>query len=265
MSIAFVDRPPTLQEVEKLRLVLSTYQDGTGQLVFKNNVFLPGWRDFERSVALVFGGQAQESKAIFDVLLPDPMRDGIYYGLSCKMRETLRYIDRTDRITIEVSNSAGKFWDALKANGLNEDNYESSPAKAGMTLLELVESWHESVSIGKDGNVDLMGSFYIALQWDKKSGYYQLFQLPLQLPNYQTLQWRVVSRRLIGNDTQGVIFEWYGHSGGQLKYYPFVKSAIWMSDRFKLEPLPKNQVGYGILRKVAEYFPDLWVACQDSE
>lgn len=264
MSIAFVDRPPTAQEVERLRLVLSTYQDGTGQLVFENNISLPGWRDFERSVALVFGGQAQESKAIFDVLLPDPTRNAVYYGLSCKMRETLRYVERTGRVTIEVSNSAGKFWGALRANELNEANYESNPEKAGRALIELVESWHRSVSIGMSGNVDLAGSFYLVLQWEKKSGYYQLFQLPLQLPHYQTLRWHIVSRRLVGNDAQGVIFEWYGYSGGQLKYYPFANSAIWKSDRFKLEPLPKNNVEYGILRKVAEYFPDLWTAVQVS-
>jgi hypothetical protein len=49
----------------------------------------PGWRDFERSVAAAFNGRAQESKAIFDVLLPDPLRKGIYFGLSCKMRDEL--------------------------------------------------------------------------------------------------------------------------------------------------------------------------------
>jgi hypothetical protein len=147
MSIAFVDRPPTPQEVQKLRLVLSTYQDGTGQLVFKNNVCLPGWRDFERSIALVFGGEAQESKAIFDVLLPDPTKKGVHYGLSCKMRETLRYVQRKGRVTIEVSNSAGKFWDSLKAKGLSEETYESNPDKAGKAIIELVESWHSSVSI----------------------------------------------------------------------------------------------------------------------
>jgi hypothetical protein len=265
MSVAFVNRPPTSQELEKLRLVLSTYQDGTGQLVFKNNVFLPGWRDFERSVALVFNGQAQESKAIFDVLLPDPTRIGINYGLSCKMRETLSYLDRTNRVTIEVSNSTGKFWNALRTHGLNEENYENNPERTGKAIIELVESWHKSVSIANGGNVDLTGSFYLALQWNKKSGYYQLFQLPLNLPDYRTLQWSVISRRLIGKDPEGVLFEWYGLSGGQLKYYPFANKAIWISDRFTLEPLPKNEVGYGILRKVAEYFPDLWTACQTSQ
>lgn len=265
MSTVFVNRPPTSQELEKLRLVLSTYQDGTGQLVFKNNVFLPGWRDFERSVALVFNGQAQESKAIFDVLLSDSEQSGLNYGLSCKMRETLSYLDRTNRVTIEVSNSAGKFWGALRAHGLNEENYESNPEQAGKAIIELVESWHNTVSIANGGNVDLTGSYYLALQWDKKSGYYQLFQLPLNLPDYRTLRWRVISRRLIAIDSEGVLFEWYGLSGGQLKYYPFTNKAIWKSERFKLEGLPENEVGYGILRKVAEYFPDLWTACLASE
>lgn len=73
------------REVKKLRLILSTYQDGTGILV-KEGRTLPGWRDFERAVALAFGGEAQESKAIFDVLLSRTDRPEVKYGLSCKMR-----------------------------------------------------------------------------------------------------------------------------------------------------------------------------------
>gem|GEM_PF-7109263 len=34
MSLPLIDRPPTPLEVEKLRLVLSTYQDGSGQLAY---------------------------------------------------------------------------------------------------------------------------------------------------------------------------------------------------------------------------------------
>ncbi len=68
MSIAFVERNPSHTEIERLRLVLSTYQDGTGMLAQKSGTTLPGWRDFERSVALAFGGVAQESKFIFDIL-----------------------------------------------------------------------------------------------------------------------------------------------------------------------------------------------------
>jgi len=250
MQLPFVDRVPTRREVQKLRLILSAYQDGTGQLAV-GHLTLPGWRDFERSVALAFGGEAQESKAIFDVLLPDLRREGIKYGLSCKMRETLRYVEDTGRVTIEVSNSAGKFWAALKANGFNEDNYTRAPARVGKILLDLVGSWHRAVSIEQGGQIDLAGSSYLALQWDKKTGQYQLYQFPIRLPDPETLQWSVVSRRLIGTDDKGTLFEWYGHSGGQLKYYPFATDAIWVSERFQLEPLPKNKVGYGILSSEA--------------
>ena len=80
---------PASSEIEKLRLLLSTFQDGTGQLAQKKDVgTLPGWRDFERSVALAFGGEAQENKAIFDILIHD---GNTYRGISCKMRCELKH------------------------------------------------------------------------------------------------------------------------------------------------------------------------------
>jgi len=264
MSLAFVHRPPTSRELLKLRLLLSTYQDGTGQLFDKKiGATLPGWRDFERAVALALGGEAQESKAIFDVLLPDPVRSGIHYGISCKMRQTLKYVERTSQVTVEVSNSTRKFWDALKANGLYEDNYGDDPKQMGKVLIDLVESWHDAVSIKHGGNVDLTGSFYLMLQWDKASQRYQLFQFPIALPNPDALHWVVDGQRLIGRDSRGLLFEWYGLSGGQLKYYPFASDAKWQSEPFRLEPLPSLPEGNEILRKAAEYFPTLWQeACE---
>ncbi|MEW6739449.1 MAG: hypothetical protein ACOYU2_00250 [Nitrospirota bacterium] len=71
MQLALVDRPPTT--VEKFRLLLSTYQDGSGMLAQKQGRTLPGWRDFERAVAVAFNGESQENKFIFDVLLTDPI------------------------------------------------------------------------------------------------------------------------------------------------------------------------------------------------
>jgi len=71
MSLAFVDRPPTPEEFERFRLILSTYQDGSGMLAMSDDSTWPGWRDFERTVAAAFGGVAQEDKSIFDVLVPD--------------------------------------------------------------------------------------------------------------------------------------------------------------------------------------------------
>ena len=64
--LPFVDRAPTDSEVERIRLVLSTFQDGTGM---NDGGRRPGWRDFERAVAVVLNADAPESKFVFDVLL----------------------------------------------------------------------------------------------------------------------------------------------------------------------------------------------------
>ena len=66
--IPFIHRNPTALELEKFRLILSTYQDGSGQQVAKGGETIPGWRDFERSVAITFGGISQENKYILYLL-----------------------------------------------------------------------------------------------------------------------------------------------------------------------------------------------------
>lgn len=258
MNAMFTGRIPTNGEIEKLRLSLSTFQDGTGQFASKPDNSLPGWRDFERSVALAFGGIAQESKAVFDVLIPTAQDPSINIGISCKMRKMLRKAEGTGRVVVEVSNSAGKFWKGLRSN--NIDDYNANPAAAGKILLDLVESWHSEISLEQGGSVEVSQSFYLILQWDKTktTGRYRLFQFPIQLPVPETLSWDVQGKRLIGRDNENVMIEWYGYSGGQLKYYPFADRAIWSSEVFKLEPLPESDLGYELRQRVIEYFPDLW-------
>ena len=56
-------------QVEEIRLLMSTYQDGTGQLRVKDGSTLPNWRDFERSVATTFNGYAFENKGFLDVII----------------------------------------------------------------------------------------------------------------------------------------------------------------------------------------------------
>jgi hypothetical protein len=107
MSLAFLDKNPSPNELLTLRLLLSTYQDGTGMLL-NQEASLPGWRDFERAVALTFKGEAlagKEGKNVFDVLLVNPNDSKIKYGLSCKMRRELDRVQRDGRVTIELSNS----------------------------------------------------------------------------------------------------------------------------------------------------------------
>ena len=265
MSLAFVDRNPTPQEVERLRLILSTYQDGTGMLAAKNNRTLPGWRDFERATALAFYSQGSENKAVFDVLQADEVEPAIKYGLSCKMRKELNRIKRDGKVTVELSNSAGQFWDQLALKGINPSNYRDRPQEAGITLVELVNRWHLAVGTDGGGSVNLAKSCYLVLSWNN-AGLYQLHQFSLALPDPKELRWHCPakkakgvaqpSRRINGSDEIGTLFEWYGESGGQLKYYPSASTAIWQSEPFRLEPLP--DVEHGILAKVAAYFPERW-------
>ncbi len=257
---------PTKKYVEKLRLILSIYQDGTGQLAHKGGNSLPGWRDFERAVALAFEGIAQESKAIFDVLLPTP-RTNSFIGISCKMRRELKYPTRENiEVPLELSNSAGKFWDVLiEKHNLTRQTYKQHPQTVGQVLISIVESWHQNASTQMDRKIDLSKSYHLVLLWNKR-GYYQLFQFALKLPAYQTLFWHFPpgrdgkpGRHLRGEDKQGKLIEWYGESGGQLKYYPRVSQAIWKSEPFQLEPLPDNTPN-GILSKVKTYFPKQWAS-----
>ncbi len=275
---------PTASQIAKLRLILSTYQDGTGQQAAPNGKTLPGWRDFERAVAAAFGGQAQESKHVFDVIVtPNEFIDT--YGISCKMRGELnKAVDRVNRsglsvkgrISIELSNSAKYFWNQLKARGINESNYRGKPEETGIALVELVRSWHDAVSIQNGGIINLNKSFYFVLSWDRK-GSYQLHQFVISLPNPKALHWHFPTKvgksgeeepavRLSGDDEYGPIFEWYGDTGGQLKYYPLAQNAIWVSDIFQLEPLPtSDELEYGIIAKARTYFPDQWATALNSD
>ena len=268
---AFVDRNPSPQEVEKLRLILSTYQDGTGMLAAAQGMTLPGWRDFERAVALAFDGEGAESKAVFDVLLTDPADSKVNYGLSCKMRKELNRIGRDGRVTVELSNSAGQFWDRLALKAITTDNYKEHPSEVGNTLVGLVRQWHQAAATERKAPVDLARSYYLVLSWNNV-GLYQLHQFSLQLPNPEDLSWyfptgiskgvEKTARHINGDDNEGRVFEWYGESGGQLKYYPKASSALWHSEPFRLEPLP--DVEYGIRAKAAAYFPELWHTLQSD-
>ncbi len=262
MTVAFIERPPTGAEVEKLRLILSTYQDGSGMLAVGNGKTLPGWRDFERAVAISLNGVALESKAIFDVYLASPSRPGTNFGISCKMRKMLRQVDKDGRVTIELSNAAGEFWDCLKPEGINQQNYESYAETVGKLLIERVESWHNKVDISHGGTVITDQSIFLVLQYNMRTGEYQLFQYPIDLPDPAGLKWSVQGRRLIGKYNDLVLIEWYGFSGGQLKYYPHQSIAMWKSKRFHLEPLPADYEA-GILNKVAAYWPETWAQIKE--
>jgi hypothetical protein len=70
-------------------------------------------------------------------------------------------------------------------------------------------------------------------------------------------------RRIRGCDASGgTVFEWYGESGAQLKYYPLAETATWSSPIFQLEPPPLPPSEYGLLARVKQYFPKQWQATE---
>lgn len=272
MALPFIDRFPTDAEIEKLRLLLSTFQDGTGQLKGVHNQTLPGWRDFERACALTFNGQTVESKFFVDIVFPLTDSPRTFYGLDCKMRGELRLVERYGKIYVEVTNAAKLLWSQLHLKGITQDNYRSKPELAGNSLIEAVEFIKQNGSaIYPPGPIVTQKSYYLVLLWDQNSGNYQLYQLPLKLPNPGDLTWvcyvsqrgdGTETTRLVGENADGVLYEWYGDSGGQFKYYPSVESAIWKSPIFKLEPL-SDLVELGILAKAKAYFPEQWKLITD--
>lgn len=254
---------PTQRDVEKLRLILSIFQDGTGQLK-RGSATLPGWRDFERAVAIAFDGEAPEGKQILDIVFRTPTAEGKYYGVSCKMKQIK--VNDAERAYIELSNASKSFWRELEKRGLERSNYRQHPLEVGQIIINLVKEWHKFIKIPGMGRVEIdrSKSFYMILSWNESTGSYQLHQVPLELPEPTTLRWefplnvRGEQNRLVGYEESGRLFEWYAESGGQLKYYPRFETAFWKSDVFRLEPLPPNSTPYTLLGKVEAYFPVHW-------
>jgi len=230
MPLAVGNGGPSSEEIERLRLILSTYQDGTGMLVTGPRRSLPGWRDFERSVALTFDGRAVESKEIFDVLIPF---DDPEYGISCKMRSTLKDTARTGRVTMELSNSSAKFATAFETAGIPAAEYRDRPAELGKIILATVSSWHHAVA----DTIDLERSSFLALSYNDVSGQYQLHQFSHDLPDARSLTWSFPDARGKGGILRpgkrlraalgdATVLEFYYGSGGQLKYYPHVNEPF---------------------------------------
>lgn len=224
---------------------------------WKQKVLYRGWRDFERSVEATFGGHASESKHIYDVLLAAPNHSGLFYGIDCKMRGLLSTVERKKFVTIEVTNAASELWDAIKQQGITQETYMDYPQAAGHAVLNTIASWHHAVSTQNNGNIIIDKSIYLVLQWNPKTVEYQLFQYPAHLPDPANLQWSVEGRRLIGRQGEHPLIEWYGLSGGQVKYYPLVETADWVSPKFQLEALTQT-IAVGLRNKAATYFPMAW-------
>jgi hypothetical protein len=249
-AYAFRDRELNSVEIERLRLMLSAFRDGSGQVIVSAaGDSMPGFRDFERSLASAIGGHTPEDKGIFDIYVPT---DDLPFGISCKMSKMQS--SALPSSFMELSNSAAKFRRRLDDLGIDE---HTEPELAGPAIVELVGSWHREV----EDATDLEGSRYAVLAHDARWRFFQIlaFPLDLELADPKTeVEWALEGKSLNGYvDVDGVthrLWQCYLNSGGQLKYYPPLKWAEWVTDRFELELPPRSSPA----GRAQEYFPELW-------
>ena len=84
---------------------------------------------------------------------------------------------------------------------------------------------------------------------------WRLFWYPLAFKDPAQLRWVSVGRAIQAYEGDHRLWEWYGQSGGQLKYYPLVADAIWDSGSFELEAPPGPDT---FQAKAERYWPGRW-------
>ena len=251
IQLPFRDRPLNADELEALRLVLSTYRDSSGQNQTEHGS-MPGFRDFERGLASVVGGSAAENKGVYDIIRRAD--SGASFGISCKMARFAPVAQQA--AFVELSNAAAKFRKHLLDQQIN---WVTEPGLAGPAIISLVTSWHQA-----DANLlglDLQASKYAVLSRSSNWQEFQLSTFPLDLYGFNPIgdiEWESTKTRLDGfveiEDRRHLLWQWYPNSGGQLKWWPPLAWADWATDRFTLEQPPV------ILptQRAQEYFPNLW-------
>jgi len=246
--------PLTTNQVEKYRLLLSTYQDGTGRDTKDRT--LPGWEDFEDVSEVVFGGQRLKSKSAIDVVVPGDKK----FGISCKITKTLKNSKST--VLIEHSRINAEFFNSLNKHNIARERMFKAPTDCGNVLLSLVKD--KRVAASKEYDVDLARSFFLVMAYDIPSRQFKLFQFPLKMPRPDKVKWAFneSKKHLRGTINNELVLQWFHEGGGQLKYYPSIKKANWISNTFTLEPVPEKPES-NLIIKAEQYFKEKWDGLQE--
>lgn len=251
------DRPLTPSELERLRLVLSTFRDGSGQRVKYG--FMPDFLSFERATAYVLGGSTNEDKGVFDVTVAGPSGRKPW-GVSCKMASAQPVRNRC--WFMELSNSSKYLSDAIETAGFR---WRDEPHKAGPILVATVGSWHDRARL----DYDVDASKYLLLTHDSRWRLFELAAFDIHVLTRvpaQRIEWVVEGREAALGRPSSVagyietsngphrLWQWFANSGGQLKFYPPVGWEEWRSGAFALEEPPVHD----LRSKVDTYWPDAW-------
>lgn len=275
MGLPFATRDATDDEVLLFKLMLATFRDGSGNQKDNDNRTRADWRQIERCVAELLNGDGGEDKGIFDVILLDQQDVALAYGFSIKSKQLcprdFLKLQTDGRVYMEIANSPAKFWNAIgNEHELTENDFRnmSSPNLIGGTVLNTVMEWHREgkrqfdvspSNLQQGKSLDLGNSCYLCITSSNSCAerLYQVHSFPLEYPG--NIQWRYKSAAcLSGYDPDSpndVLVDWYGVSGGQLKYYPSVSKARYSTNVFSIPTPPRVMT---IREKANMYFPDLY-------
>ena len=245
--------PLTVGELERLRLVLSTFQDGSGWEKIEGST-LVGYRQFERALAEVLNGVARESKALFDVLATRATAAGNrLVGYSCKAKRELSPSGQRE-IYIEVGNAGSAYRKHLEKEGLRDPfDYAARPDVAGSQVLKYIEALHLA-DCAMTGASE-QDSCYFVLLYDASGTHFECFEIPLDVMANAPIAWTAPGQHVRGtlNGKKAVEYYW---GVGQVKFYVPVTQATWRSGVFQMEPLAGSAKSLGA--RAEEAFPEAW-------
>lgn len=251
MSRPFLTRSPSPTELTLLKKFLASYRDGSGNLREPDGSSRAEFRQIERCFAELLHGTTTENKAFYDFVVQSNENGGVAVrGASIKSKE-LEQLNSypaqqaTMRSYLELSNSAAKDWAMCHERGLSEQTFRDGQQANtfGQAIIDRQRIERQTSQVTYLNSIPGANKFfieddcvYISLLYSpmvrgERSYLVSSFGAVLPAP----ASWSFKGRRLVGKEADdSVLYEWYGLSGGQLKYYPKIADRLHGTDLFTL-------------------------------
>lgn len=248
---AFLTRRPSSSELILLKKFLASYRDGSGNLRELDGTTRAEYRQIERCFAELLHGKTTENKRFYDFVVQSNEDGGIAVrGASIKTKEHPKLLDyprhgQTMRSYLELSNSAAKDWELCTERGLTEDMFRNhvSADSFGQAVLDRQRMERVTSEEAYLSSIPGPSKFFV----EQECVYISMLYSPMingertyQVSSFHAVlpppeRWCFKGRRLVGiDDTGDSLYEWYGLSGGQLKYFPRIADRLHGTDLFTL-------------------------------
>lgn len=232
--------------LDKICLLLSTYQDGTGRDMKDRTLF--GWEDFEDVIEMVFDGQRLKSKSVFDIIIP---KEEFSIGISCKMTKNFKLSNKS--IIMDHSRINAEFFNYLKIKKTTREEMFLNPQEVGNTLMDLINNKTYTYSIKH--KVDLQKSFFLVLGHDESKKEFNIFQFPLRMPKKEELIWNFnkTNKQLQGKINDDLVIQWFYEGGGQVKLLYAINKSLIKFNNFTLKKI-NNYTRLSLSEKLKLYY-----------